>query len=303
MTNFSSYGFGWKNIIIILGIVFIISLLIPTGGTDLNLMEEKSKAALIKIRGQISNSEGPFFQDKVTPQKIRKLTEKAMDKSPDAIIFSINSPGGSVVASKDIKRIIEDLDVPTYCQYRDIATSGAFWLSMGCDKIVSDSLSLTAGVGATSSYLEFSGLLNKLGIEYVNLTTGKFKEIGSPFRNITESERKLVEEKLNKVKEAFLDEIAEERNLSHINLSEISQGQTLLGEEAKKMGLVDHLGGRDKVIEVIKDKTGSKEVKIEIIKEDEGMENLISKIFTSIGYGIGSSFKNGDIESIQTIKK
>lgn len=302
MNNLNSYGFGWRNIIILLAIVFLISLLIPSNGGGFNIFGKGGEVALIKIEGEISNSEGSFLQKKVTPEKIRSLTQKALSKNPDAIIYSINSPGGSVIASRDIKRIIESVDVPTVCRYKDIATSGALWASMGCDKIVSDSLSLTGGVGATSSYLEFSGLMKKLGIEYVNLTSGKYKASGSPFKNATDKEKEIAKGKLSEVREVFIEIISENRNISKVELEKLDDGRTILGKKAEEIGLVDYLGGRKKVVEMLKERLNVEKLNINTV-EEKGDGNIFSKLFTRIGYGIGSALKNTETNIIKSIKK
>ena len=302
MNKLSSYSFGWKIIFAVLVITFAIVRLIPSPGNGFDMFSKRANVGVIDVSGTISNSEGSFLSSRVTPEKIRTLTRKAENKNIDAILYSINSPGGSVVASKEIKRIIENSQVPTVCQYNDVAASGALWLSMGCDEIVSDSLSLTGSIGATSSYLEFSGLLEKLGVEYVNLTSGKFKSTGSPFKNITEEEKEHLQSNLNQVREVFVEEILESRDLERSELQNVTDGRTLLGKEAKEIGIVDHLGGRKTVEQVLKDKMDVEKVNFQKIQISEGF-NLLSQILTKVGYGMGSAFTEKENKGLVSIKR
>lgn len=206
---------------------------------------DRGKAAIIQLDGTINTGSGDIFStSSITPEKVRELNSRAMERNADSIIYEWNSGGGTVVASKEIMRAIKSVDVPTVCRFRDIAASGAYLSSLGCDRIVADSASLTGSIGVKSSYLEFSGLLNELDIEYVNVTAGKYKEVGSQYQNASEEDIKILKEKANKVHREFLHLVETERNLSEEDLERIETGELLLGQEAEETNMVDELGGR-----------------------------------------------------------
>ncbi|PSH02295.1 MAG: hypothetical protein BRC26_01285, partial [Nanohaloarchaea archaeon QH_8_44_6] len=214
-----------------------------------------------------------FSSSDITPASVRKLNKKAKNQGADAIIYDINSGGGAVVASKEIKREIESVEVPTVCRFRDIVASGGYLIALGCDRIVSDSASLTGSIGVKSSYLEFSGLMNKLGVEYVNISTGNYKEVGSPYRNISDSEKQLLLEKAERVDQEFTSMIQTERNLSESQMEEIETAQPFLGYRAEELGLVDQLGGRKVAVKAAENITG-KNLKTFKVKQKTSIDLL-----------------------------
>jgi protease-4 len=195
--------------------------------------------AVIDIKGIISRGDD-FFGAGINPDEFLEMAREANES--EAVIIRINSPGGSVVASKEIFEAIKEIDKPKICLMLENAASGALWVSMACDYIIADSLTLTGSIGATSSYIEFSELLSKYGIEYVNLTSGKFKDMGIPFRNITSEERKMFEEILKEVVSEFKQVIANSRGLDIKKVEEIADGRIFLGKDALAFGLIDELG-------------------------------------------------------------
>lgn len=170
---------------------------------------------------------------------------EARNQGADAFLFQINSPGGTVVHSKQMKDIVESVEEPTVCLFEDIALSGAYWVASACDHIISDSLSLTGSIGVTSAYLEYSEHLEKEGISYVDLVEGDLKDMGTPYRNITEEEREIFSGQLDTIMHKFLQNVAENRDLEEENLDEIARGKSYLGVEAKDVNLVDALGTKE----------------------------------------------------------
>lgn len=237
-------------------LLFTLVAAVALDGADTSI--GTGEAAVITLDGAISSSGGDAFNPQgVSPSQLRDLNERAVRQGADAIIYEWNSGGGAVVASKDIKREIESVEVPAVCRFRDVAASGAYLASLGCDSIVADSASLTGSIGVRSSYLEYSGLLDKLGIEYVNITSGQLKETGVPYRNTSDQERELLQEKADIVHRDFIDEVKTERNLTAEQLERIETGEVFLGEEAKELSLVDTLGGRSTAIQKAENLTGS----------------------------------------------
>jgi len=241
---------------------FLIALILVTGTTAAFsfgdfFQTERGNAALIDLSGNIQADTGGGLLGAtgITPDQVRELNQQAEDENVDAIIYEINSGGGAVVASKDTKRAIDSVDIPTICRMRDMGASGAYLMATGCDEIVADSATFTGSIGVTGSYLEFSELMDDLGINYVNVTAGDNKEVGSPFQELTDEEEEILKRQVETVHQEFYQTVDEERDLTDEQLQEVSSGQVYLGEEAKDLGLVDHLGGRETAIEVAENET------------------------------------------------
>lgn len=256
-------------------------LMLTASATALSFFDTKGEAAIIKLSGSIQPSSQGFSPDGITPEQVRDLTSEALTKNPDAVIYEINSGGGAVVASKEVMRSIDSVEKPTICRIRDIGASGAYLASLGCDRIVADSASLTGSIGVKASYLEFSGLLDRMGIEYVNLTAGEKKDAGSRYRNITEEEKKLLQQKIDEVHQQFVTVVEKRRNLSEDEVSRVRTGEAFLGEQAKRYGLVDRLGGRKTALEVAENITGKEMKAVEVEKPEQF--SLLSMLMSDLG--------------------
>lgn len=264
-------------------IVLTIAVLLLTGfGASLSFGQ--NKIAVIDLSGNIKPSEGSAFSASgITPGKVRSLNENAVKQGADAILYEINSGGGAVVASKEVYRSIEDVEVPTVCRMRDISASGGYLISLGCDRVIADPVSLTGSIGVKSSYVEVSGLLDKLGAEYVNITAGKRKDLGSRFQNASKQDRKLLKDKIDIVHEEFLKMVQQERNLSDEQISEVRTGEPFLGREAMKLDLIDGLGGREEAIKAAENMTG-KELNTFKVETSSGF-NILSLLAAKASFG------------------
>ncbi len=280
------------KIIIILAILsFIISgLLSFLSETDF----KEGNVALIPIKGIITSEEGRAFgQSIASSSTIVEFIENA-DKNPKikAIIFEINSPGGSPVATEEIANAIKRTNKTTVAWIREIGTSGAYWIASSTDKIVANRMSLTGSIGVIASYLEFSGLLDHYNVTYERLIAGKYKDIGTPFKPLSREEKALFQKQLDKLHDYFISNIAKNRDLPEDKVKELATGMFYLGEEAKELGLIDVLGGKEEAIRIIEDKLN---ITAEIIeyKEERTLMDLLSEISSEqsfyVGKGIGSS--------------
>ena len=268
------------------GAVILISILLMLSVADTGNFSTNGKAAVIPLEGSITSSSSSVSSSSITPSKVRNLNTEARDNAASAIIYEWNSGGGAVVASKEIKREIESVEIPTVCRFRDVSASGAYLASLGCDRIVADSASITGSIGVRSSYMEFSELMQDLGINYVNITSGKYKDAGSPYQNITDEEKALLQEKTDTIHDQFIEMVVTERNLTDNQREEVRTGEIFLGTEARELKLVDTLGGRQKAVEEAEKLTGTdlETSRIEtrpefsllsLMNANSGLENLI----------------------------
>lgn len=241
---------------------------------------------VIPIQGVIQTG-GDLQQNQIDPGTIRNLVQQASSDNVDAYVFEINSPGGAVVASREMARVVESIDKPTVCVFNDVAASGAYWTAMECDHIVADAMTVTGSIGAKRSYLEFSDLLNDYGIEYVNLTAGEYKEAGSPFKDLKEDEQEILQNQLDAVHEAFIEQVADGRNMSIEEARQYATGRTFLGQEAYDRGLIDELGGREEAVSFIETETGQNVTTNRYAPSSR--LNLLSLLSMRIGQGIGQS--------------
>ena len=240
--------------------------------------------AVISLSGSVSSSSTTGFgaSGGISPSKVNDLNQMAMDRGADAILYEINSGGGAVVASKEVKREIESVDLPTVCRFRDIGASGAYLFALGCDRIVADSSTLTGSIGVRSSYFEFSGTLDKLGIDYVNITAGERKDIGSQYRNITDEERKILQRKADRVHEEFIEIVRTERNMTESKLETATTGEPFLGDRAKELSLVDSIGGKSVAVDEAENLTGGNLTTMDI--QQQASFNFLSLLTSDLSF-------------------
>lgn len=236
MSEFSNiiYLFALTAILVIITSFFIgYAYSIPQGNV-----------ALINIQGEIVSFSDLLSSGVTSDDIINSLKEAESNPNVEAVILSINSPGGMVVASKEVAEYILSMNKTVVAWIRELGASGAYLIAAASDYIVCDELSITGSIGVSSSYLAYTGLLDKYGVDYVRLVTGEYKDMGTEYRNLTDSERVLLMDLIGESFDYFLNFVSRERNISLYNLSFVSDGRILSGTQAYNLGLVDELGGR-----------------------------------------------------------
>ena len=260
----------------------------------------KYSIGLIRIYEPISN-EGyiGFWGGSFVERVIKMLEEYAYDDKVKGIILRINSPGGTVAASQEIYRAIlrirYDTGKPVVAYLTDVAASGAYYIASATDYIVANPGTLTGSIGVIMTNLNVRELLEKIGIKPNIIKQGKFKDIGSYFKEMSEEERKLLEEITRKVYNQMLEDIKKGRpklkkleQEDYEKFKSVVDGRIFTGEEALEVGLVDELGGMKKAVRYI-----MKEQKLE--EEPEIIEFpkiSIEKFFERFFYSAQKNFWN-----------
>jgi protease-4 len=281
-------------VLIILGGLFFVSYIISNFFIG-DKIHFKDKIVIIPIRGMITLEGKDImpFEESVSSEVIVDYIKQAnRDDSIKGILLDINSPGGTVVASKEIADSVRHSKKPVVAVMREIATSGAYWIASATDKIIADPLTITGSIGVTGSYIELSELMDKYGVNYERIVSGKYKDTGSPFRRLSDEEKDLLVDKTKKTHLFFIKQITNNRNISPETIKEISNGGIYLGFEAYNLGLVDYLGNKDGAINITKELANITSAELVKYKPKMTFIHLLSKIsmksFYYMGAGIGS---------------
>lgn len=252
--------------------------------------------AMIPLKGVIISDPASGFISAAAASstQIIEMIEKAdEDSSIKGIIFEIDSPGGMVVPTDEISLAIKRLNKTTVAWIRSAGASGAYWVAAATDRIFAHRMSATGSIGVIGSYLQFSGLLDKYNVTYERLVSGKYKDMGSPYKNMTQEEREIFQNLIDKMRHFFIEEIAAERNMSYDDVEKLATGQIYLGYEAKELGLIDEIGGKEEVKEYLKKELNLTEIDIAEYKRGKTFIEMLGSIFNDnsyqIGRGIGSS--------------
>ena len=218
---------------------------------------------IVYAEGQIFDGEGE--DDNVYSVNVSKTLRKAReDKDIKAVVFRVNSPGGSALASDVIWREVELLrkEKPVIVSMGSYAASGGYYISAGADAIVADRLTLTGSIGVFGMLLEGEDMLNKkLGLTTDVVKTGAAADFGANVmgvgvRKITDLERKTLLRSVDKVYETFTTKVATGRNLPMEKVLDIAQGRVWSGSRAVELGLADANGGLGNAIAIAADKAG-----------------------------------------------
>ncbi len=261
------------NFFRILGNLFVFYILISFISTILigsyDLGYALGNTAIINLKGEITTEKTQEFlsQPTLSSEDYAKLIRKAADdENIKIIILKINSPGGSAVGSKEIVDAIKYAKTkkPIVSYIRELGASGAYWAAANTNFIMSNELAIVGSVGVLASHIDFSGLMEKYGIKYEKLTGGKYKDIGSPLRNMTEEEKKLLQQKIDLIHKEFYEDVFKERKLQNLTEEKkemIKTGIFFIGKEALNYSLIDKTGNYEDFKKIIKEKYNLTEIK------------------------------------------
>ncbi len=255
---------------------------------------EIGNVAVISIDGVITadgGSSGIYGSSGTSSTETVRLIRKAADNpSIKAVIFKINSGGGSAVASDEIAHEIEKLNKTTVAWIREAGASGAYWIAASCDHIVANRMSVTGSIGVTSASIGLEGVMKKYNITYRRLVSGKYKDMGTPFREMYPDEEAKLLDELHVIHNYFVEHIKESRGIGDID--ELWSAEIMLGERAKELGLIDEIGGIDEVTSYVEKQIGEP-VQLVEYKRKQSILDIFSvaldRMSFSMGMGIGSS--------------
>lgn len=209
----------------------------------------KDVIAILYAEGSINNGSG---KDGITDKRYVKEIEKLKDNDKvKAVVFRVNSPGGSAYASEQIWKAITDLKAkkPVVVSMGDYAASGGYYIACNASKIIAQPNTLTGSIGIFGMFPNFEGLTKKVGLSFDNVKTNKFADFGDATRPMRPEEKVILQQYIEHGYDLFLTRCSEGRNIPKDSLDHIAQGRVWTGNQALKIGLVDALGNIDTAIE------------------------------------------------------
>jgi protease-4 len=237
-------------------------LLIPVNG----LISDRPKKGLIHTSASL------------VEQIVSQINKAEKDKQIKAVLFKINSPGGTITASDllyhEISLFKERTGTKITVSMMDVATSGAYYISLPADLIMAHPTTVTGSVGVIYLQPKVGGLMDKIGLGVDVKKYGKNKDMGSPFRDSSEEEQKLMQKAVNDFGERFIRLVQKHRKPERQALSEISTARVFLAEEALKLGLVDKIGYLSDAVKESKMLAGiSKDARVVVYRRNEFPED------------------------------
>jgi protease-4 len=200
------------------------------------LLAGKDAVAIVRV-------EGPILDSYQTVEELKIFAEDPLVK---AIVVRIDSPGGGVAPSQEIynavKRVRKEKNKTVIASMGTVAASGGYYIAVATDRILANPGTLTGSIGVIMQLANFQELLEKIGVKNVVVKSGKFKDIGSPFRPMQDEDRKLLQLVMNDVHRQFIDVVAEGRSLDLAEVEQLADGRVFTGQQAKSILLVDDIG-------------------------------------------------------------
>lgn len=212
--------------------------------------DTENKVAVLIANGEILGGKGneSVIGSKSFVKEIKKLRE---DEDVKAIVIRINSPGGSATASDIMWReiMLTKEKKPVIASMSNVAASGGYYMAMPCDKIFAHPTTITGSIGIFGMLFSWDKFMEeRLGITYDRVSTGAFSDLGNPNRAFREEDREIIQQMVNEGYETFTSKAAENRGMEKPKLLKIAGGRVWAGEDAKRLGLVDELGGLEKAV-------------------------------------------------------
>lgn len=221
-----------SGIFLVLFLIILIAIAVAIG----------DRVALVEVSGAIYSSQGIIEQ-------LRRCED---DPSVKAIVLRINSPGGAVAPVQEIYGAINRIQKKVVVSMGATAASGGYYIACAGDHIFANPGTLTGSIGVIMQFRKWGELMKKIGIQSEVIKSGKYKDAGSPFRELTPEEQKLFQDVIDDVHQQFLDAIMESRQdaeLTREQMEEIADGRIMSGRQALERKLVDQLGGLNDAIE------------------------------------------------------
>jgi len=231
-------GVGVGIVVLFIGTVWVFMATLgedglPTGGP---------KVAVVEIEGIIVDGAAA----------VRELREHADNPSIKAVVLRINSPGGVVAPTQEIFAAIQrarKAGKPVVASLGAVAASGGYYVAVAADKIYANPGTLTGSIGVVMQLANLEGLLKKVGVDYVVVKAGAYKDVGNFARTMSPEERKMLQALLDDVYSQFVEAVSEGRGLEKKDVLAFAEGRIYSGQQALALKMVDELGGFEEAVE------------------------------------------------------
>lgn len=278
-----------------LGILFFAVLyaaVLLSGGkrasTPLASLTSGDRVALVKIEGLLITADAI----------VDEISSYAGDGSIKALIIRVESPGGGVVASQEIYNAVKkarEAGKKVVVSLGSVAASGGYYIAAAGDRIVANPGTMTGSIGVKMEFANLEKLLEKIGVRGMTIKSGAYKDMGSPYREMSEGEKRLLQEVVDDVHDQFIEAVAKGRGLPESDVRGIADGRIFTGRQALKLKLVDQLGDLEDSIQAAAELAGIKG-KPKVIRREKKIpfleylrEEASSWISELIAQGLGKS--------------
>ena len=235
-------------IVTFLALILLVVATVIWGPGDKSGFFSGGKVAVVEIKGVIFESR----------EILKELHEHRRNDSIRAIVVRIDSPGGAVGPSQEIYATLKEIDVekPVVVSMGAVAASGGYYIALGSRKIVANPGTITGSIGVIIEISNIEGLMKWAKIRQEIIKSGPYKDIGSPFRSLTNDERDKLQAFVDDIFNQFVDAVATNRKLEKEEVLKLADGMIYSGRQALDLGLIDKLGALDDAIRIAAQEAG-----------------------------------------------
>lgn len=245
-----------KIIVLFIFALFMLSLIIlffmmSSMSDDGQLSGSGEKVGIVELSGVIMSSRAIVKQF----ESFRK------DDAVKAIVFRIDSPGGGIAASQEIfehVRRVRESGKPVIASMGSVAASGGYYVALGADTIMANPGTTTGSIGVIAEFPDFTKLLDKLGVQMTVIKSGRFKDTGSPYRQMNEQDKQYLQAWIDDGYNQFVQAVAKEREMTPERVRQLADGRVYSGEQACQLSLIDTLGTYEDAIQLAAHAAGIK---------------------------------------------
>lgn len=239
-------------ILLITGFCFFLVIygLSSLGGKRHHTLSLTDKVGIVTIEGVISESK----------EIVEQLDNFGKDEGIKAVVLRIDSPGGGVASSQEIYGAVLELKKTkkVVVSMGSLAASGGYLIACGADKIVANPGTITGSISAIMHFANVEELFKKIGVKGQVVKSGKYKDIGSPLREMTDEEKILIQGLVDDIYDQFLDVVVQNRKIPKEELKKLADGRVFSGRQAKHLKLVDELGDLNAAVRMAGEMSGIK---------------------------------------------
>ena len=219
------------------------------------------------------------------------------DPAVEALLLRLNTPGGEIVPSDDVRRAVAAFEGPVVGYATDVCASGGYLVAAACDEVWAQEQTLVGSIGVRGSRPNAAALADRLGVAYEQFTAGEYKDAGTPLKEIAADERRYLQGLVDDFYDAFVERVAADRDLDpeHVRATE---AKVFLGREAVDIDLVDRVGTREDARASLDGRLGAVEG-VESFESAPGLTDRLGagarRVAYAFGAGVASRLGDGSV--------
>jgi len=271
--------------------LFLAFLWGAVGNADADLAVFGGRVAIVEVEGIILEVD----------DLVRDLKSYRENPSVRAVVVRVNSPGGVVGPTQEVHQALlklREAGKPVVASLSSIAASGGYYIAVAADRVYANPGTLTGSIGVIMQFPNVDGLMKKVGVDYVVIKAGQFKDIGNFARPMRPEERQVLQGLLDDVHGQFIDAVATGRKLKREDVVRFADGRIFSGVQAKSMSMVDELGGFDDAINAAAKLAGLK-IPPRVL-QPRRKTSIVNLIRSELGLPVGASLLGARMPVFQT---